>query len=82
MGGGVKNLHVQVADEVCEQLRRDAETSGRTLHDELVVRLGGTPVPRRPRDELLAEIDAFRASLNVTPLTEELLEQFIQEGRR
>lgn len=78
----MKNLHVQVADEVCERLRRDAELSGRSFHDELVVRLGGTPVPPRPIEEELAEIDAFRASLRVTPLTEELLEEFIQEGRR
>jgi hypothetical protein len=78
----LKVLHVRVADEVCEKLKQDAERNGRSLQDELVLRLGGVPVPRRPIEEELAEIDAFRASLNVTPLTEELLEQFIQEGRR
>lgn len=78
----MKLLHVQVDDEVCARLQRDAELSGRSLHDELVIRLGGIPVEPRPREELLAEIDAFRASLKVAPLTEDLLEQFIQEGRR
>jgi hypothetical protein len=78
----VKVLHVQVADQLCEKLKEDAARNGRDLQDELLLRLGGTPVPRRPIEEELAEIDAFRASLNVTPLTEVLLEQFIQEGRR
>ena len=78
----MKLLHVQVDDEVCARLHRDAELSGRSLQDELVIRLGGIPVPPQPIEEELAELDAFRVSLNVTPLTEELLEQFIQEGRR
>ncbi|HEX8394799.1 MAG TPA: hypothetical protein VF665_20810 [Longimicrobium sp.] len=78
----MKNLNVQVEDDVFEKLKQEAELNCRDLHDELVVRLGGVPVPRRPIEEELAEIDAFRASLKVTPLTEELLEQFIQEGRR
>lgn len=77
----MKLLHVRVADDVCAQLQRDAGLSGRTLHDELVVRLGGTPAPPQPRDELLAEIDAFRESLGRS-FDHTLIDQFIEEGRR
>ncbi|MBB4639152.1 hypothetical protein [Longimicrobium terrae] len=76
----MKLLHVRVADDVCAQLQRAAELSGRTLHDELVVRLGGTPVPPRPIEEVLADIDAFRESLGRS-FDHTLIDQFIEEGR-
>jgi hypothetical protein len=77
----VKNLHVQVADDVFERLKQDAELSGRSLHDELVLRLGGVPIPPRPIEEELAEIDAFRASLGRS-FDHALIDQLIEEGRR
>lgn len=79
-GGPVRVLNVQVPDELYAEIQRNAEVRGRSLHDELVLRLGGTLVPRRPIEEELAEIDAFRASLGRS-FDHGLVDQLIEEGR-
>ncbi len=75
-----------VPDELVERLRRSAERHGRTLSGEAVLWLKqSAPPPERVPDiagaRLLADIRRTRVRPK-TPLTDEILDRAIWEGRR
>jgi nucleoid-associated protein YgaU len=54
---------VVVSDETMRQLEVAAKQHGRTVAEEVAVRIE-VPVDQMSRDELLAKMQAFRASLS------------------
>lgn len=70
-----------VPSEVYERLSIRARRSQRSPDDEALAVLEQALGYRDPVEEELAAIDALRNSLRVPPLTPELLEAAINEGR-
>jgi plasmid stability protein len=74
----IRNLPAPVLDE----LKRAARRNRRSVNEEAISRLAGKPLPEcRDLAAEMARIDRLRASLSVPPLTQEHLEQAIEEGR-
>jgi plasmid stability protein len=71
-----------IPDELYERLKRSAEAHRRSVNSELLVLLERVLVGRRrDPEETLARVDALRARLRVTRLTDEVLERARREGR-
>ncbi|MBV9774921.1 MAG: Arc family DNA-binding protein [Gemmatimonadetes bacterium] len=77
------NLTIKnVPDDLYDQLKRRADENRRSLNNEVIYSLQRV-VRERRRDvrDILAEVDALRKSVSGPPLTDEMLEQAIDEGR-
>ncbi len=77
------NLTIEdVPDELLDRLRRNADRHGRSSNAEVVLRL--ELIAARPQDDprgFLDRLDEFQRRTNAPPLTDEISEQAITEGR-
>ena len=63
------------------KLKACASANNRSLNGEIISRLERSVLDGEDRERLLQEIDDFRSSLNVPPLTEEFLRAAKNWGR-
>lgn len=71
-----------IPDELLARLRQSALEHRRSLNSEVLVRLERSVSPARVDPEtVLARLDALHRRIQAPPLTDELLEQAVNEGR-
>ena len=71
-----------IPDDVCERIKDSARAHRRSMNSEIIVRLERSLASRRIDPEAaLARVDRLRERLNVTPLTDDFLNEAKREGR-
>ncbi|MBV9109982.1 MAG: Arc family DNA-binding protein [Gemmatimonadetes bacterium] len=71
-----------IPDDLLERLRESAKSHRRSLNSEILVRLEGEEEePRVNVEDLIAWTERFQERVKLPPLTDEFIEEAVNEGR-
>jgi len=71
-----------IPDDLLERLRESAKSHRRSLNSEILVRLEGEEEePRIDVEDLIVWTERFQERVKLPPLTDEFIEEAVNEGR-